>query len=1066
MIVGCDNQCFQSTDKEHIPVPMSSGLDQMDSVDRSKTTMSLPIPLSMAMPADMTSLPPSSTNSQSAQVDMLPRLHSPSPTNLTPSSYQLAFSNQQHMHPRPSYMSFQHVASSPSTQHPMYANAALRLSESKKQPAHRQVPTKTQSSTTINQKLQQLTTTKKRPVQADPPQKARTEQLESVRSKLRESLAAALTMVSDQQSKPQASEGSPPKVASGTEMKNDANQDVVPSGNQDVVPSGNQDVVPRGGTNVQVEMENHDLQEQTSNVSLENGGPFRLENGTPINNDDLLLGHGLCWSSDIDIERSESVMNEVLKKPKLVHEEETNNDKQHSVEAEPDNSNEISQVAECLAMKIEAELFKIFDGVSKKYKEKARSLLFNLKDRNNPELRERVLSGDIVPERLCTMTAEELASKELSQWRIAKAEEHDQMRFLPDSDVDIRRLVRKTHKGEFQVEVDQDDSVSVEVAVGQSILTGVPTKDSITQSQSKTDDKTMVSEALPENENANLETLLSDDLLVDELKDTEFLPPIVSLDEFMQDLDSEPPFDKLSMNLEPEIDSKSEPESDKLGPKSEPTIDDFAPKKESLENISGSDNEGISASVSNKDSVIARQETIAKAKEESSEIISNGNESNSVSISNKESVIAREETVVKASPNNIVKDAFQLDSKLMKDRLWEGILQLNISALATVNCFFRSGERTSTEEWPAFLEIKGRVRLDAFEKFLQELHLSRSRGIMIAPFFWKQSSHESGRLNIIETINSYVADQRVGFAEPAPGVELYLCPSHPDTIKMLESRLPGNYTAALHSNIDNSLIGVVVWRKPYINTVSPRTSSHKKKHSKSRIDQRINNSCTPMVQDEEPIDDLPPGFGPGSAKVDDDLPEYKFDPSIPAPPDRPVDQMRELIEKYGKGANPEQNIVNPSNVISPIPLPLQLPPPPPPFIPQLEPPVQLYNNNMYQNTIPPLPFPSPMQLGFMQQGQLNNGLNPQAMYMQGQPNMNQMWRSPPGYGLNLQQMNNNAQMMQPCNLNMSSMNMNNMNANMNMDFRPVSFSNAPVYGMPAPVQNMGWRPDAPKNNGV
>lgn len=66
-------------------------------------------------------------------------------------------------------------------------------------------------------------------------------------------------------------------------------------------------------------------------------------------------------------------------------------------------------------------------------------------------------------------------------------------------------------------------------------------------------------------------------------------------------------------------------------------------------------------------------------------------------------------------------------------------------------------------------------------------------------------------------------------------------------------------------------------------------------------------------------------FHSGSAKVDDDLPEYKFDPSIPAPPDRPVDQMRELIEKYGKGANSEQNTVNPSN-IRPIPLPLQLPP--------------------------------------------------------------------------------------------------------------------------------------------
>lgn len=42
-----------------------------------------------------------------------------------------------------------------------------------------------------------------------------------------------------------------------------------------------------------------------------------------------------------------------------------------------------------------------------------------------------------------------------------------------------------------------------------------------------------------------------------------------------------------------------------------------------------------------------------------------------------------------------------------------------------------SGEKTSANEWPGFLEIKGRVRLEAFEKFLQELPLSRSRAVMV-----------------------------------------------------------------------------------------------------------------------------------------------------------------------------------------------------------------------------------------------------------------------------------------------------------------------------------------------
>ena len=45
------------------------------------------------------------------------------------------------------------------------------------------------------------------------------------------------------------------------------------------------------------------------------------------------------------------------------------------------------------------------------YKNKYRTLLFNLKDAHNPELRARVLMGDIPPAKLVRMTSEQLASK-------------------------------------------------------------------------------------------------------------------------------------------------------------------------------------------------------------------------------------------------------------------------------------------------------------------------------------------------------------------------------------------------------------------------------------------------------------------------------------------------------------------------------------------------------------------------------------------------------------------------------------------------------------------------------
>jgi Transcription factor S-II (TFIIS), central domain len=50
-------------------------------------------------------------------------------------------------------------------------------------------------------------------------------------------------------------------------------------------------------------------------------------------------------------------------------------------------------------------------GTNAQYKSKARALLFNLRDSNNPQLRGRVLAGDIKPGALVQMTSEELASK-------------------------------------------------------------------------------------------------------------------------------------------------------------------------------------------------------------------------------------------------------------------------------------------------------------------------------------------------------------------------------------------------------------------------------------------------------------------------------------------------------------------------------------------------------------------------------------------------------------------------------------------------------------------------------
>ena len=60
--------------------------------------------------------------------------------------------------------------------------------------------------------------------------------------------------------------------------------------------------------------------------------------------------------------------------------------------------------------------------------------------------------------------------------------------------------------------------------------------------------------------------------------------------------------------------------------------------------------------------------------------------------------------------------------------------------------------------------------------------------------------------------DSYVVDERVGFAEPANGVELYFCPPQKRTREMLSKNLSSEHVEELN-NIDNGRIGVIVWRK-------------------------------------------------------------------------------------------------------------------------------------------------------------------------------------------------------------------------------------------------------------
>ncbi|XP_013390453.1 transcription elongation factor S-II [Lingula anatina] len=70
-----------------------------------------------------------------------------------------------------------------------------------------------------------------------------------------------------------------------------------------------------------------------------------------------------------------------------------------------------------IAVAIEDCIFAEFGNTEMKYKSRVRSRIANLKDKKNPQLRENVLCGYILPEKMAKMTAEEMASEDMKKLR-------------------------------------------------------------------------------------------------------------------------------------------------------------------------------------------------------------------------------------------------------------------------------------------------------------------------------------------------------------------------------------------------------------------------------------------------------------------------------------------------------------------------------------------------------------------------------------------------------------------------------------------------------------------------
>ncbi|EEC78119.1 hypothetical protein OsI_17657 [Oryza sativa Indica Group] len=124
----------------------------------------------------------------------------------------------------------------------------------------------------------------------------------------------------------------------------------------------------------------------------------------------------------------------------------------------------------------------------------------------------------------------------------------------------------------------------------------------------------------------------------------------------------------------------------------------------------------------------------------------------------------------------------------------------------------RSEKKNHDITWPKIIEIKGRVKLDAFEKFVQELRRCQTRSLMVISLCWKFGTSKAGLLGMKEVAENFEASQKVGFADVCDGSNLYVCPRSDAVITILAKCGFFKGMSAADTNQD-SLIGCIVWRR-------------------------------------------------------------------------------------------------------------------------------------------------------------------------------------------------------------------------------------------------------------
>ncbi|KAG5896281.1 hypothetical protein JTB14_033575 [Gonioctena quinquepunctata] len=163
-----------------------------------------------------------------------------------------------------------------------------------------------------------------------------------------------------------------------------------------------------------------------------------------------------------------------------------------------------------ISTEIELQLYKCFGDTGQKYRNKYRSLIFNIKDAKNQTLWRRICEKSMNAYELVRLSPDDLASQELALWREREAKHSLDM--IKKSELELlncnRQYVLKTHKGEQVVEddrVDKTDNTEVikTLTEGAPLDSGEVKKDSFKDGDKKGSSKHSHKEKDKERERKN-----------------------------------------------------------------------------------------------------------------------------------------------------------------------------------------------------------------------------------------------------------------------------------------------------------------------------------------------------------------------------------------------------------------------------------------------------------------------------------------------------------------------------------------------------------------------------------